>query len=131
MKEHINFIKSYFDTIFESKPHGRWEFLKYEIRKFTIRYSKTKARKRREKKLEGNLRTLEQGLKNDKNMLNYKKNKRRKEELSMIYDEIGNGIKVRSRCNWYEFGEKSNKFFLNLKKKAWMSKYVTKYYIKK
>ena len=35
----------------------------------------------------------------------------------MIYDEISNGIKIRSRCNWFEFGEKSNKFFLNLEKK--------------
>ena len=35
----------------------------------------------------------------------------------MIYDEVGNGIKVRSRCNCYEFGEKSNRFFLNLEKK--------------
>ena len=25
-------------------------------------------------------------------------------------------IKIRSRCNWYELGEKSNKCFLNLEK---------------
>ena len=35
----------------------------------------------------------------------------------MIYDEVGNGIKVRNRCNCYEFGEKFNRFFLNIKKK--------------
>ena len=35
----------------------------------------------------------------------------------MIYDEVGNDIKVRSCCNWYEFKEKFNKFFLNLEKK--------------
>ena len=35
----------------------------------------------------------------------------------MIYDEIGNDIKVRSYCNWCEFKEKFNKFFLNLEKK--------------
>ena len=39
-----------------------------------------------------------------------------KQELSDIYDEISEGIKIRSRCDWYEFGEKSNKFFLNLEK---------------
>ena len=38
-------------------------------------------------------------------------------ELSMIYDEVGNGIKVRSCYNWYEFREKSNKFFFNIEKK--------------
>ena len=111
MKEHIRFTKSSFDTIFENNPHSRWEFLKYGILKFTIRYSKTKARERREKikTLEENLRTLEQGLKNDENTLNHNI---KKEDLSMIYDEVGNGIKVRSSCKY-------------------VTKYVTKYYIKR
>ena len=26
------------------------------------------------------------------------------------------GVKIRSKCNWYEHGEKSGKFFLNLEK---------------
>ena len=34
----------------------------------------------------------------------------------LVYDEIANGIKVRSRCDWFEQGEKSSKFFLNLEK---------------
>ena len=34
----------------------------------------------------------------------------------MIYEEKAKGIKVRSRCDWYEHGEKSTKFFLNLEK---------------
>ena len=33
-----------------------------------------------------------------------------------IYNEISAGIKIRSRCEWYEFGEKFNNFFLNLEK---------------
>ena len=27
-----------------------------------------------------------------------------------------NGIRIRSKCNWYEHGEKSSNFFLNLEK---------------
>ena len=71
MKEHINFIKSSFDTIFENNLHSTWEFLKYDIRKLTIRYSKAKARERREKieTLEEKLRTLKQDLKNEENIL--------------------------------------------------------------
>ena len=67
MKEHINFIKSSFDAIFEYNLHSRWKFLKYKIRKFTIKYSK-KAKERREKikTFEENLGTLEQDLKNTK-----------------------------------------------------------------
>ena len=34
----------------------------------------------------------------------------------MIYDNIAQGIKVRSRCDWFEQGEISSKFFLNLEK---------------
>lgn len=88
--------------------------LMHEIYKFTIRYSTTKARERREKILtfEGNLRT---GSKNDENILSYNI---KKEKLSMTYDEVGNSIKVKNRCNWYEFGKKSNKFLLNPGKKC-------------
>ena len=39
-----------------------------------------------------------------------------KNNLEQIYQEKANGIKIRSKCDWYEFGEKSSKFFLNLEK---------------
>ena len=32
-------------------------------------------------------------------------------KLEAIYDDIANGIKVRSRCDWFEHGEKSSFFF--------------------
>ena len=116
MKQHIKNTINSFDKIFENNPHSQWEFLKYEIRKFTMAYSKMKAKERREKTkiLEENLKTLESDLNNKENIYQYNI---QKEELNMIYDEISNGIKIRSQCNWFEFGEKSNKFFLNLEKK--------------
>ena len=39
-----------------------------------------------------------------------------KTHLEQIYKIKTNGIKVRSKCEWYEHGEKSSKFFLNLGK---------------
>ena len=39
-----------------------------------------------------------------------------KNNLEQIYQEKGNGITIRSKCDWYEFGEKSSKFCLNLEK---------------
>ena len=39
-----------------------------------------------------------------------------KDKLNEIYSDISNVIKIRSKCNWYEYGEKSSKFFLNLEK---------------
>ena len=39
-----------------------------------------------------------------------------KNQLEEIYDDIAEGIKVRSKCQWYEEGEKSTRFFLNIEK---------------
>ena len=38
------------------------------------------------------------------------------EKLDKIYQQKTNGVRIRSKCNWYEHGEKSSKFFLNLEK---------------
>ena len=113
IKKHIENIINLFDSDFNQQM--KWEFLKCEIRKFTISFSKNKTKSVREKKL-----NLEKKLKLLKRKLNCNEAKDEysvcKENLNVIYDEIANGIKIRSRCNWYEFGEKSNKFFLNLEK---------------
>ena len=37
-------------------------------------------------------------------------------ELVEIYDHITDGTRIRSKCDWYEHGEKSAQFFLNLQK---------------
>ena len=39
-----------------------------------------------------------------------------KSKLDQLYEEKANGIRIRSKCDWYEYGEKSTKFFLNLEK---------------
>ena len=37
-------------------------------------------------------------------------------ELDAIYDHIAEGIRIGSKCDWYEHGKKLTKFFLNLEK---------------
>ena len=39
-----------------------------------------------------------------------------KERLNTIYSKKVNGMRIRSKCDWYESGGKSTKFFLNLEK---------------
>ena len=97
------------------KPQYQWEYLKYEMRNFTIKFSKNKAQLKQDKllTLENKLKQLEQNLNNEENKEQYSICQN---EINDIYEEIGIGIKIRSRCDWYEFGEKSNKFFLNLEK---------------
>ena len=90
MKQHKNEVKS--------------QFLKNEIRKFSIEFSKNKAKLRREKllRLEVKLKELEQNLSNDeaKERCNAYRG-----EINVFFDEISNGKNIRSKCDWYEFGE--------------------------
>ena len=37
-------------------------------------------------------------------------------DLSLVSEHMAQGAIIRSRANWYQQGEKSNKYFLNLEK---------------
>ena len=84
--------------------------MKFEIRKFTISYSKIHAKNNRKIKndLENKLKDLDH---------DFQKYNKIKSELEEIYEKFVESAKVRSKCTWYEEGEKSTKFFLNLEKK--------------
>ena len=72
--------------------------------------------KEREKKtlLENKLKELEVNLNTEDNVQSYNIYQK---EFDSIYDHIAEGIRIRSKCDWYEHGEKSTKIFLNLEKK--------------
>ena len=93
-----------------------------EIRKFSVEFSKNKAKLRREK-----LSRLEVKLKDLEEILNHDEAKEQhnpyRGEINKTYDEISSGIKIRSKCDWYEFDEKSNEFFLNFRKMSSNTKY--------
>ena len=57
---------------------------------------------------------LEQDIDSEEKFDEYEKTKN---ELEKIYDNIAEGVKIRSKCSWYQYGEKSTKFFYSLKKK--------------
>ena len=40
-----------------------------------------------------------------------------KDKIEEIYQKKAEGARIRSKCLWYEEGEKSSKFFLNLEKR--------------
>ena len=48
LKQHIQNIES--DNELSNDPQIKWEFLKYQIRKFTIRFSKTRAKEERKQR---------------------------------------------------------------------------------
>ena len=90
--------------------------MKYKIREFTINYSKKLGKEQKENKtlLENKLKELEGNLNTEDNIQSYNIYKK---ELNSIYDHITEGIRIRSKCDWYEHGEQSTKFCLNLEKK--------------
>ena len=98
-------------------PRLFWDLIKYKIRQVTITYSKEKARERKAK-----LSETEEKLQHcqelcdeeDPSTENMKKLEILKTEYDLLYDYIAQGAIVRSRARWYEQGEKSSKYFLNL-----------------
>ena len=96
------------------EKQANWEYLKYEFRKFAMKYSKAKALERRKNKadLEDRLKVLEESPNfhnNDEYLL-------KKGQLEDLYAKQVEGARVRSKCKDYELGEKSTKYFLNLEK---------------
>ena len=91
-------------------PPFCWEYLKYEIRKLSIHFSKNIARnKKTERKY------LENKFKNLENSHSFVVNPEyieTNEKRDKIFQEKTNGIRIRSKCNWYEQRE----FFFQIKK---------------
>ena len=80
----------------------KWEFLKYEIRKFAINFSKKLAQNSRKlpRDLKTKIKNLEQNIINEDKFNEYKT---AKDELENFYDNIATGVKIRSKCDWYQY----------------------------
>ena len=86
------------------------------MRQFTMHYAKEKAQKRREElaQIEVSLRQAEERLAIDPSEPNLEILEDLKMKYDSHFDYIAKGAIIRSRANWYEKGEKSNKYFLGL-----------------
>ena len=110
-------IKNVFDNLDQDNvahPQFRWVYLEHKIRKFSIYFSKGIARNKKTERT-----YLKNKLKNHENSSSFVVNPEyieSNEKLDKIYQEKTNGIRIRSKYNWYKHGEKSSKFFLNLEK---------------
>ena len=98
-----------------------------EIRAFTIKYSKQKAKAthNEEKRLLIRLGQLQESLGrkySDMDKVEMNKIKTKLEKISAFKTR---GTIIRRRARWYEFGEKNSKYFLNLEKTNHTKKHVT------
>ena len=94
----------------------RWEYLKFKMRVQTIAFSKVLSANKRKQ-----IFSLERKLLSLENKLEFQESEtyiNTKNEFDNIYDLKAEGIRIRSRCKWYEASEKSAIFFFKSCKKA-------------
>lgn len=123
IKNQINMIKS--SVHFDNK-NTRWDYLKCQIRTDTIIYASKKAKSMRqaEKELKEKVEHLERNLpSSDDYYLDYLQAKL---ELENLLKVKSNGAMLRSKAKWMEYGEKNSKYFLNLEKRNYNTKYIKK-----
>ena len=108
LEKQKNLIQTFHSNqhFFPNSPQLKLELLKYEIRKFTINYSK----EWEENKilLENKLKELEGNLKMEDNI---QSDNIHKIELDSMYHHIAEGIRIQSKFDWYKPSKKSTKFF--------------------
>ena len=100
----------------------KWELIKYRIRQLSRKYGKAKAKNTRsmETELEARLKIL---VKDQDEAIGIREIEIAREvtevkaKLSEIADYKTSGLILRSQARWYEQGEKSTKYFLQLGKK--------------
>ena len=107
MKENISTCLNHLEKEHILDDQVRWEYLKYKVRKFSIKFSKVQAKNLKTVLLEKMSKILES------NMNNHEEHNDCKTQLEQIYKIKTKGIIIKCKCEWYEHREK---FYLNLEK---------------
>ena len=106
-----------------------WEMVKMKIRIFAIRFAKKQAKNETDIEREllvdfEKLNTCISVSLNDSDLVNDAR--KFKVRLDKIAVQKPNGAIIRSRARWYELGEKCHKYFLNLTRRNYNKKLITK-----
>ena len=98
-----------------------WDWIKYNVRLFSISYSKelAKTKREREEQLQRKLQIAQAQFEQNSCEEVEKILDECKAELENFYEEKANGLIVRARTRWHEYGEKSTKYFLFGKEKLY------------
>ena len=132
-EEYVSKVKDIINTDFHiTDDRVNWDFKKMKIREFSIAFSKElrKKEKENEKLLIADLNkasVLVDTIPSDENLDKLNKLTMRLERLN---ESKTNGAIVRARAQWIEKGEKNSKLFLNLEKRNYKAKHITKLKIK-
>ena len=111
IRKHIEKVKR--DFVDFTNPHLKWEFLKYEIRKFCIAFSKMKSQQ--ENVLKDHHEKIILSFTSTDNRPSEAEYAESKTFLESYFDK--KTASLRSKSIFYEENERSSKYFLNLEKK--------------
>ena len=111
-----------------SDPCSVWDWAKYNIKKYSRKYSMNKSKQRKEKEKLLNIEHHEAyvSFQNNPSQENLAALNVVKENLEKLYEENIEDIIVRSRARWHEHGEKNSKYFFNLEKRNHVKKAYSK-----
>ena len=106
----------------------KWELLKYEVRKFSMQYSKEKKQnsRNREAEIEAQLKILEEDIDKSPNPVLERELVDLKVELEQIDNHKAQAMIIQSRAQWHEKGEKSTAYFFGLQKRNYIKKNASK-----
>jgi hypothetical protein len=106
----------------------KWDLIKMEMRSFTICFSKTKARLNRDKITETviEVNMLETQISTNPTAEILEKYNNGKAFIENHNKEKATGACIRSKVSWVEYGERNSAFFLNLEKRNYKQKCITK-----
>jgi hypothetical protein len=132
-KEYINYMNTRIDELKEKYKNTEnkgllWDVIKMEIRSSTICFSKNLAKTNREHMKEviienDRLSKLMDSKPDEETLRSFNSTKL---EIEYYNNEKANGVLLRSKADWAEAGEKNTKFFLNLEKRNYKNKCITK-----
>jgi len=100
-------------------PRSVWDWLKYNIKKYSRKYSmnKCKEQKAEEDMLNKEFQEAYFIFENNPSQENQATLNVLRERIEKLYEEKFESIIVRCRAHWHEHGEKNSKYFFNLEKR--------------
>ena len=115
MKVFIRDTKLFLEQNISFFNQSKWEFLKYEISEKCVSFSKVLAQNSRKQQADllSKITKLEQDIDSKEK---YEKYDKTRSELEKIH-KIAEGVRICSKCSWYQYGEKSTEFLYGLEKK--------------
>ena len=120
-------IENFLEVNLHCNDQQFFEILKMKIRSISISYSINRSRKEKE-----NIKTLEKDIQILENSMNTNPDETilaslnlKKLELENYREHMVDGLLLRSRANWHEYGEKCTKYFCKLEKKNYIYKTIS------